>query len=39
MALTKKWWFRPAMLAVGIVVVLLVLGQGRSLAPFVYTLF
>jgi len=39
MAVTKKWWFRPTMLAVGIVVVLLVLGQGRNIAPFVYTLF
>ncbi len=35
----KKFWLLPAIIVVLLVGVLVVVGQGSALAPFVYTLF
>lgn len=35
----KKWWLTPIILTLLLLGVLLVLGGGTAVAPFVYTLF
>jgi hypothetical protein len=35
----KLWWIMPIVLVLLLIGVLLVLGQGSAIAPFVYTLF
>jgi len=35
----KKWWLAPLIIVLIIIGVLIVLGSGSALAPFIYTLF
>jgi hypothetical protein len=35
----KKWWLTPIVLVLVLLGVLIVLGGGTAVAPFVYTLF
>ncbi len=35
----KKWWLTPIILFLGLLGLLIVLTEGSSLSPFVYTLF
>lgn len=35
----KKLWLLPILLCMALLGVLIVLGQGSALAPFIYTLF
>ena len=35
----KKFWLLPILLCMALLGVLIVLGQGSALAPFIYTLF
>ncbi len=35
----KKWWLAPIVLILLLLGLLIVLGQGSALAPFIYTLF
>lgn len=35
----KRYWLAPAILTVLLLAVLILLGQGKALAPYVYTLF
>jgi hypothetical protein len=36
---SKKWWLAPILIVLIVLGALLVLAQGSSLAPFIYTLF
>ena len=35
----KKFWLVPLLIIIGLIGVLLLLGEGSVVAPFVYTLF
>jgi NAD/NADP transhydrogenase beta subunit len=35
----KKWWIAPIVIILLLLGLLIVLGQGSALAPFIYTLF
>jgi hypothetical protein len=35
----KKWWLLPIIVTMLLVGVLLILAQGSSLGPFIYTIF
>lgn len=35
----RKFWLLPILLCMALLGVLIVLGQGSALAPFIYTLF
>ncbi len=35
----KKWWLTPIVVVLVLLGLLIVLGQGSALAPFIYTLF
>lgn len=35
----KKWWLAPLIIVLLLLGLLLVLGSGSALAPFIYTLF
>ena len=35
----KKFWLIPLVIAIVLIGVLLVVGQGTTLAPFIYTIF
>jgi hypothetical protein len=35
----KKWWLLPILIVLGLVGVLVVLGGGSGLAPFIYPIF
>jgi hypothetical protein len=35
----KKFWLLPILLCMALLGVLIVLGQGSAVAPFIYTLF
>jgi hypothetical protein len=35
----KKWWLAPVLILLVLIGILLVLGGGSALAPFVYSLF
>ncbi|MFN8309855.1 MAG: DUF5989 family protein [Chitinophagales bacterium] len=35
----KKWWLLPIIIVLLLLGILLVLGSGTAVAPFVYTLF
>ena len=39
MRVRKKFWLAPIVLCLLILGVLIVLGQGSTIAPFIYTLF
>lgn len=39
MRVRKKFWLVPIVLSLLILGVLIVLGQGSTIAPFIYTLF
>lgn len=39
MAKRKKFWLAPIMLVMLLLGVLIVLGEGSAVAPFIYTLF
>jgi len=36
---SRKWWLAPIVITLIVLGALLVLAQGSSLAPFIYTLF
>jgi hypothetical protein len=35
----KKWWLMPIIIVLLLLGVLLVLGSGSAIAPFIYTIF
>jgi hypothetical protein len=35
----KRWWLLPIVVMVGLMAVLIILGQSSAIAPFIYTLF
>jgi hypothetical protein len=35
----KKWWLAPILILVVLIGIILLLGAGSALAPFVYSLF
>jgi hypothetical protein len=35
----KKWWLAPLIIALVLLGLLIVIGGGSALAPFIYTLF
>jgi hypothetical protein len=35
----KRWWLTPILIFLGLLVLLLALTKGSSLAPFIYNLF
>jgi hypothetical protein len=39
MRMRKKFWLAPVIIVMLLLGVLLVLGQGSAVAPFIYTLF
>jgi hypothetical protein len=39
MRVRKKWWLAPILLVMFLVSLLLVMAQGSTLAPFIYTIF
>ena len=39
MRLRKKYWLAPIIICLLMLGVLIVLGQGSAIAPFIYTLF
>ena len=39
MKIRKKWWLLPIIIMLMLVGILIVVGQGASLSPFIYALF
>ena len=39
LARNKRWWLLPIVVMVGLMAVLIILGQSSAIAPFIYTLF
>lgn len=39
LAVRKKWWLLPIIIALLLIGVLVVLSSGSALAPFIYTIF